>query len=58
MPGESASRGSNWVWGFFRQFSSALPEFWLYGLGALFVLVTLFLPRGIVGLLPGRGKDK
>jgi len=31
-------------------FTAALPEFWLYGLGALFVLVTLFLPRGFVGL--------
>lgn len=32
-------------------FTSALPEVWNYALGALFVLVTLFLPRGIVGLL-------
>ena len=39
-------------------FTSALPEVWLYALGALFVLVTLFLPRGIVGLLTGRGKKK
>jgi len=23
---------------------------WLYALGALFVLVTLFLPRGLVGI--------
>ena len=30
-------------------FTAALPSFWLYALGALFVLVTLFLPRGIVG---------
>ncbi|HTY51269.1 MAG TPA: urea ABC transporter permease subunit UrtC [Steroidobacteraceae bacterium] len=30
-------------------FTGALPELWLYALGALFVLVTLFLPRGIVG---------
>ncbi len=27
-----------------------LPEFWLFALGALFVLVTLFLPKGLVGL--------
>jgi urea transport system permease protein len=33
-------------------FTGALPEMWLYALGALFVLVTLFLPRGITGLLP------
>jgi len=32
-------------------FTGALPSFWLYALGALFVLVTLFLPRGIVGAL-------
>jgi urea transport system permease protein len=32
-------------------FTGALPELWLYALGALFVLVTLFLPRGLVGLL-------
>ncbi len=33
-------------------FTSALPEVWLYALGAIFVLVTLFLPRGIMGILP------
>jgi urea transport system permease protein len=33
-------------------FTSALPDVWLYALGALFVLVTIFLPRGITGLLP------
>ena len=32
-------------------FTGAFPEVWLYALGALFVLVTLFLPQGIVGLL-------
>ena len=32
-------------------FTQALPEVWLYALGALFVLVTLFLPRGFAGLL-------
>ena len=32
-------------------FTAALPEVWLYALGALFVGVTLFLPQGIVGLL-------
>jgi urea transport system permease protein len=26
------------------------PEFWLYFLGLLFILVTLFLPQGVVGL--------
>jgi len=30
-------------------FTGAFPEFWLFALGGLFVLVTLFLPKGIVG---------
>jgi urea transport system permease protein len=30
-------------------FTGVLPELWLFALGALFVLVTLFLPKGIVG---------
>jgi hypothetical protein len=34
-------------------FTGALPEVWLYALGALFILVTLLLPRGLVGLRPG-----
>jgi urea transport system permease protein len=34
--------------------TGAFPEIWLYVLGALFVLVTLFLPDGIVGLVPRR----
>jgi urea transport system permease protein len=32
-------------------FTGAMPEVWLYALGALFVLVTLFLPRGLTGLM-------
>jgi urea transport system permease protein len=32
-------------------FTGAFPEYWLYALGGLFVLVTLFLPKGLVGLL-------
>jgi urea transport system permease protein len=34
-------------------FTAAFPEYWLFGLGALFVLVTLFLPKGILGWLAG-----
>ena len=30
--------------------TATLPEIWLFALGALFILVTLVLPRGIVGL--------
>ncbi len=33
-------------------FTAALPDLWLYALGALFIGVTLFLPRGLTGLLP------
>ena len=32
-------------------FTGALPEYWLFALGLLFVLVTLFLPKGILGLI-------
>ncbi len=31
-------------------FTVAYPEFWLFFLGGLFVLVTLLLPRGLMGL--------
>ena len=31
-------------------FTVAWPEFWLYFLGALFVVVTLYLPNGVMGL--------
>ena len=31
-------------------FTGALPEFWLFALGGLFLAVTLFLPRGLAGL--------
>jgi urea transport system permease protein len=30
-------------------FTGLFPEFWLFALGGLFVAVTLFLPKGIVG---------
>jgi urea transport system permease protein len=38
-------------------FTGAFPEFWLFALGGLFVLVTLMLPRGIVGLWRRKGAD-
>jgi urea transport system permease protein len=31
--------------------TAALPDVWLFALGGLFVIVTLFLPHGIVGLV-------
>jgi urea transport system permease protein len=36
-------------------FTSALPEFWLFALGALFIGVTLLLPQGVMGLFALRG---
>ncbi len=35
--------GKSWL-------TAAFPGRWLYVLGALFVVVTLFLPRGVLGL--------
>ncbi len=35
--------------------TSVAPDLWLFALGGLFVAVTLFLPRGLVGLLRRRG---
>ena len=35
-------------------FTGMLPEVWLFALGGLFVVVTLFLPKGIVGLFASR----
>jgi urea transport system permease protein len=32
-------------------FTQAFPEYWLYVLGLLFILVTLFMPQGLVGIL-------
>jgi len=32
-------------------FTAAFPEVWLFALGALFVLVTIALPKGVIGLL-------
>jgi urea transport system permease protein len=38
--------------------TGAFPEVWLFVLGALFVLVTLFLPKGIAGLVPRLRKER
>lgn len=32
-------------------FTVAFPEYWLFFLGALFIVVTLYLPRGVIGLI-------
>ena len=36
-------------------FTQAFPEYWLFFLGLLFILVTLFMPRGVIGLLSAAG---
>ena len=33
-------------------FTGALPDSWLYMLGGMFIAVTLFLPKGILGAIP------
>jgi urea transport system permease protein len=41
-------------------FTGALPEVWLFALGGLFIVVTLFLPKGVLGLigmLAGRARQ-
>ena len=41
--------------------TGALPEVWLFALGALFIVVTLLLPKGVVGLwtqLSSRSRDR
>ncbi|MGE0484201.1 MAG: urea ABC transporter permease subunit UrtC [Gammaproteobacteria bacterium] len=39
-------------------FTAVLPEVWLFALGALFVLSTLLLPRGLAGLIRARGESR
>ena len=39
-------------------FTGAIPEFWLFALGGLFVVVTLFLPKGILGLMSSRRRRR
>jgi urea transport system permease protein len=43
--------GAGMVNGMKSWFTVAFPEYWLFALGALFILVTLYLPKGVVGLL-------
>ena len=39
-------------------FTTALPELWLYALGAIFIGITIFLPRGLAGLAPALNRVK
>lgn len=46
--------GAGLVNGMKSWFTVAFPEYWLFFLGALFIVVTLYLPKGIFGLLKKR----
>ncbi|MGH8552119.1 MAG: urea ABC transporter permease subunit UrtC [Methylococcales bacterium] len=37
--------------------TAALPEVWLFVLGTIFVLVTVFLPQGLIGVLKRQAKE-
>ena len=39
-------------------FTGVLPELWLFALGALFVVVTLYLPKGIIAIMDHWKKNK
>ncbi len=43
--------GAGIVNGLKSYFTEAFPEYWLYFLGLLFILSTLYLPKGVVGLI-------
>jgi urea transport system permease protein len=43
--------GAGLVNGAKSYFTVAFPEYWLFALGAIFIFVTLFLPRGVLGLV-------
>ena len=36
-------------------FTGVMPDFWLFFLGGLFIAVTLFLPKGVIGAVPAFG---
>ena len=46
-----AALGAGLVNGAKSFFTQAFPEYWLFFLGLLFIVVTLFLPQGVVGFL-------
>lgn len=49
--------GAGIVNGMKSWFTVAFPEYWLFALGALFIIVTLYLPKGVIGLLRRRGEQ-
>jgi urea transport system permease protein len=51
-----ALAGAGIVNGAKSYFTMAWPDFWSYFLGALFVVVTVFLPKGVMGLIRSGAK--
>jgi urea transport system permease protein len=49
--------GAGLVNGMKSWFTVAFPEYWLFALGFLFIGVTLFLPKGVIGLLRKKGES-
>ncbi len=49
--------GAGLVNGMKSWFTVAFPEYWLFALGFLFIVVTLFLPKGVIGLLRKKGEQ-
>ncbi|WP_223114790.1 urea ABC transporter permease subunit UrtC [Pseudomonas syringae] len=49
--------GAGLVNGMKSWFTMAFPEYWLFFLGALFIIVTLYLPKGVIGLLKKRSEQ-
>jgi urea transport system permease protein len=39
-------------------FTAAFPDLWLYALGLIFILITLFMPQGMLGLVKTLQKQK
>ena len=48
--------GAGLVNGMKSWFTVAFPEYWLFFLGALFIVVTLYLPKGVIGLIKKRSE--
>ncbi|KPY09937.1 urea ABC transporter permease subunit UrtC [Pseudomonas syringae group genomosp. 3] len=49
--------GAGLVNGMKSWFTVAFPEYWLFFLGALFIIVTLYLPKGVIGLMKKRSEQ-
>ncbi|WP_296188187.1 urea ABC transporter permease subunit UrtC [Pseudomonas sp. UBA1879] len=49
--------GAGLVNGMKSWFTVAFPEYWLFFLGALFIVVTLYLPKGVIGLMKKRDEQ-